>query len=346
MTGYMVQNASDITFTGALNTGEQTIPVNRSTNGQGWNLVGNPYTSAIDWDLIASANKDNIQNAFWIWLNTNQYGTYNGDAGLGTNLDADASQIPSNHSFWVNAKGAGSLTVDNSSQIQNSQSYLKSAQKACPMVKLTGISGAIKDETIIAAIPEATSAVERFDSEKLFGNNANALELYTQSNNTPLTINSLPTFGNETVVELGYKSQSAGNYQITLSQSVAEASNQSVVLEDKLLGVSKTLKVGDSYAFYSDAANSTERFALHILNNATPNNNGSVDIYTQQHIIYLLLNNITSAHYEITDMTGRLITTGLATSNAISNIPVKNTGIYLVSIVADGQTIVRKVIVK
>jgi len=346
MTGYMVQSSSDVTFTGALNSGEQTIPVNRTTNGQGWNLVGNPFTSAIDWDLIASDNKDNIQNAFWIWLNTNQYGTYNGEAGLGTNLDADASQIPSNHAFWVNAKGAGSLTVDNSSQIHNSQSYLKSTQKAYPMVKLTGRSGSVKDETIIAAIPQASADVESFDSEKLFGNNANALELYSKANNTSLTINSLPTFGTETVIELGYKVQSTGNYQITLSQMVAETSSQSVVLEDKLLGVRKTLTVGDSYSFSSDEANSSQRFALHILNGATATNEGSIDVYSQNHTICLMLNNIQSGRYEVTDMTGRLITTGLATSNIISNIPVKNTGIYMVSITANGKTIVRKVIVK
>lgn len=346
MTGYMVQNSSDVTFTGALNSGEQTIPVNRTTNGQGWNLVGNPYTSAIDWELIPSDNKDNIQNAFWIWLNTNQYGTYNGDAGVGTNLDADASQIPSNHAFWVNAKGAGSLTVDNNSQIHNSQSYLKSTQKAYPMVKLTGISGTVKDETVIAAIPQASTNVENFDSEKLFGNNVNALELYTKSNNTPLTINSLPTFGNETIIELGYKAQSAGNFQIILSQMITEKVNQTIVLEDKLLGVSQTLKVGDSYSFSSDEANSSDRFALHILNSDSPSNEGSVDIYTQHHVIYVALSNIESARYEVTDMTGRLITTGSATSTAISNIPVKNTGIYMVSIVANGKTIVRKVIVK
>jgi hypothetical protein len=349
MNGYLIKSAGNITFTGALNNGDQAIAVNRTTNGQGWNLVGNPYTSAIDWDLIGSDSKDNIQNAFWIWLNSNQYGTYNGDAGIGTNLSADESQIPSNQAFWVNANGTGSLSLSSACQIHNSQSYLKrSSISAVPMIKLTGISGTVKDETVIAAIAEASATVENFDSEKMFGSNNEALELFTEASGKLLTINSLPSFSQETVIPLGYKVQKASTYQIELSKVVATSSSQTVAIEDKVLNTTTTLKLGDRYQFTSDVANTTARFALHITNSDAGNADldKSVNVYTNKNVVFITLTGIDTATYKVMDMTGRVIASGTATSDVVSDVTLKNSGIYLVVVETNGDKTVQKVVVK
>ena len=33
----------------------------------GWNLIGNPYPCTVDWDLLSSGDKNNIEDAIWIW---------------------------------------------------------------------------------------------------------------------------------------------------------------------------------------------------------------------------------------------------------------------------------------
>jgi len=49
-------------------------------SGFGWNLVSNPYTSAIDWDA-SGWNKTNIRNEFRLRTNGN-YVYYNGNSVL------------------------------------------------------------------------------------------------------------------------------------------------------------------------------------------------------------------------------------------------------------------------
>ena len=66
MQGYVVNMATDgaVTFNGTLNTGSKNITVSR-TNGEakeGFNLVGNPYPSYLDWDQVI---KSNLQTSMW-----------------------------------------------------------------------------------------------------------------------------------------------------------------------------------------------------------------------------------------------------------------------------------------
>ncbi len=64
----------------------------------GWNLVGNPYGAAIDWEHPSWA-KTNIDPTIYVWdPNTNQYLTWNGSAG-----DIDNGIIAPFQGFWVKA---------------------------------------------------------------------------------------------------------------------------------------------------------------------------------------------------------------------------------------------------
>jgi hypothetical protein len=50
----------------------------------GWNLIANPYPSAIDWDAASGWNKVNVNNAVYIYqADLDQYSTY--IAGVGVN---------------------------------------------------------------------------------------------------------------------------------------------------------------------------------------------------------------------------------------------------------------------
>jgi len=57
------------TFTGVPNNGN--ISVTMSNAGQGYNAVGNPYPSALNFANFVYANKDNIEGTVYFWRKTN-----------------------------------------------------------------------------------------------------------------------------------------------------------------------------------------------------------------------------------------------------------------------------------
>lgn len=82
----------------------------------GWNLVGNPYTSTIDWDDSGNWTKTNIDNTIYIWdYTTSQYKTWNGITGdLGDGL------ISPFQGFWVKANDVSpTLTVEEDAKTTN-----------------------------------------------------------------------------------------------------------------------------------------------------------------------------------------------------------------------------------
>lgn len=70
------------TFEGTMNNGEISVPVYRNdseTNDTNWNLIGNPYASAIDADLFLTTNPD-VDGAIYFWSqNTPPNTTANGN---------------------------------------------------------------------------------------------------------------------------------------------------------------------------------------------------------------------------------------------------------------------------
>src|SRR5690606_36312320 len=70
-----------IDWTGPINQGTVSLPVNHNGTSESWNLVGNPYPSSIDWDnsgwtKVSIANSVSVRNN-----NTGMFQTWNGTTG-------------------------------------------------------------------------------------------------------------------------------------------------------------------------------------------------------------------------------------------------------------------------
>ncbi|MEI6750522.1 MAG: hypothetical protein WCM93_15300, partial [Bacteroidota bacterium] len=85
--GYMIYNPTantTYTFAGKMNNGS-FLPIATFTSGgprvnQGFNLVPNPYPSAIDWRAALGWAKTNVYDATWIWNPTaNNYAAFGAD---------------------------------------------------------------------------------------------------------------------------------------------------------------------------------------------------------------------------------------------------------------------------
>jgi hypothetical protein len=88
---------------------------------QGWNLVGNPYPSAIDWDA-AAWTKTNIDDAMYIWDPTNgSTGSYYAYVfGISSDGRANGSIIPSGQGFFVKANAPSpAMSVTENAKVSN-----------------------------------------------------------------------------------------------------------------------------------------------------------------------------------------------------------------------------------
>jgi hypothetical protein len=95
-----------VSYSGILNTGtvEPALSATDRNGGgigewEGWNLLGNPYPSAIDWDLVPPENMINIDPTVYVW-NGSQYLCYPYESGIGHLTDGI---IPAQQAFFIKA---------------------------------------------------------------------------------------------------------------------------------------------------------------------------------------------------------------------------------------------------
>ncbi len=93
---------------GPINSGLINLPVSFTSSGttadDGWNLVGNPYPSTIDWNAASGWGKNNINATIYIRDNgtgSGQYATWNGVVGT----NGGSQYIAAGQAFWVKAGG-------------------------------------------------------------------------------------------------------------------------------------------------------------------------------------------------------------------------------------------------
>lgn len=216
--GYSVYNttAKDtlIYFEGEFNTGD--IIINLSNANDRWNLIGNPFPSIIDWDLI---DKSNIEPTAYMWNpNSLSYSYYNN--GVGVNFNNEGL-IGSMQAFFVRAISSGELIVSqNSRSISESQTYLKNLKAPSQLIKLSLTSGNYKDETVIRFLRDSKTEFEiSHDAIKLLSE-FSVPQIYStiSGDDRIMSINTLPEFIDSCEVELEIKIQKDVKYSIQIEE--------------------------------------------------------------------------------------------------------------------------------
>lgn len=354
-TGYSAKSSRSLVFSGNITTGAINLELHRSTAGLGWNLVGNPYTASIDW-TSTELTKDNIVDAFWIYLNDQgSYGAYNDTTGMAINLDGP--EIPSNHAFWVKVNegletDTGSLTLSPGALTANSGSYLKSAKRAkYPGFKLMGGSPGGTDETAVAFIPGAETGEDIFDTEKMNSNNKDLLQLFTlDSESQKLCINGLPELATDSIA-LGFNAGRPGTFSVQMSADYLEA-GQELMLIDNETGGDINLSEGDYQFDVSNKGINSERFFLKVVQKATtpviaPKEDKSrCKVYTRHRHIFIETPDIHNIRFSMSDIKGRTIGNGTMDPETRHRLDTPRPGIYILNIIADEGTEVHKVIIE
>ena len=347
-----------------------------------WNLIGNPYPSAIDADLFLgfSANTGIIGGTIYFWTHNtpitnfvytaNDYAVYNLTGGVGTaapstgvNNSIPTGNIASGQGFFVVASTAGQATFNNSMRLTgNNDAFYRATNSTVTATAPTGIEknrvwldltndqGAYK-QTLVGYIEGATDEIDRnFDGTTLDG--GNSVAIYSILETQPLAIQGrkLPFDVND-IVPIGYRAGNDGTFTISIEQTDGFMISQSIYLEDLLLNVIHDLKVAP-YSFSTLSGTFNSRFQLRytaqVLGiNAFNEGDSNLIVTVKSDIIGVFSNGDAIKAIAIYDLLGRIIADIKDvndTNYAIDNVTANQQALIVKVTLNSGQIINRKII--
>lgn len=207
--------------TGPLNQGTIVLPIDFSPNNQpsnGWNLVGNPYACAIQWDEEGQDkwSMENVSSVIAIRDNGSAGGTFR-YWDLDNNYSEEAGgQIASGQSFWVRATGQGaSLTIREGVKTPEGAVFYRAGGAPIPSFAVSLSNAAMTDVAYFKIRPSASSRLDDWDGIKM--DNAQFDLSFVTVDNISLAIHATNRLPCDTIVQLKMKDLTAGQYSFKLS---------------------------------------------------------------------------------------------------------------------------------
>ncbi|MEI6347739.1 MAG: YDG domain-containing protein [Bacteroidota bacterium] len=261
-----------ITYNGALNTGSQSIGLTYTAaapgTNHGWNLVGNPYPSAIDWDAASGWTKSNIDGAIYFRKNGTAC-TYLKDAATG----GASNIIPPMQAFWVRVSANSTLTCTDAVRVHVAiPAYKTTPENTLHLTVSTNGKSGLSDDTYIRFKDYATDVFDNScDAFKMFAEDAAFPQIYTITGTDSLAINSLSALTSDRVIPLMFKSTAVGTFTLT-AELVSSFANSGyyVFLKDKETGIIQNLSENPHYQFSTSTIKGNDRFEVQFKSNTTP----------------------------------------------------------------------------
>ncbi|MEA3446677.1 MAG: hypothetical protein U9R19_18325 [Bacteroidota bacterium] len=247
-------------FEGVTNTGSQAF--NFTKAGDGYNLMGNPYPSVIDWDEVTIPA--NLNGSFQLWdPSTGVYKYYQKTGGPG---NTTSQYIPSGQGFFTWATGTGTFTLDNTVRTQASQSFYKNTNTTNTMLVLKVTGNSITTQTAIGFNQVATPQIDRlFDVPMIVSGYPDVPNLYSFSEGKEMAINTLPSILGYETIPVSFHAGTTGNYSILASELQSIPAEVPVYLEDVALNHIHDLRLDPGYSFaYTSGA--IKEFKVHFEN--------------------------------------------------------------------------------
>jgi hypothetical protein len=290
-------------FSGVPNNGTVNVGIVGSATVEKWNLIGNPYPSAINANAFLAANAGGSNNilggTLYFWTHNTPYGpttyaysvgdyaAWNGSGQTATNTgglnDTDTApdgNIAAGQGFFVQGTAAGTAVFNNTMRVNgNNMKFFKTNPAEtennvnASAVALTDVKhrvwlnlkGATQgfSQSLVGYISNATNGYDNTYDGPSFGGNAVTLYSILEAKKLTIQGRELP-FVNTDEVPMGYKTTLTGNLTISIDHVDGLMEDQDIYLKDNVLNTVHNLKVSD-YTFATIPGTFNDRFVLRYL---------------------------------------------------------------------------------
>lgn len=253
------------------NSSSVTLPVTFTSSGSidndGWNLVGNPYACAIDWNAASGWSKTNIDASIYIRDNgfvPRRYTTWNGAVGI----NGGSRYIAMGQAFWIKTHATAPVLSANEQVkvVGQSPSFFRRHSEEEGVIRLTLQRDADRDETVIHLRDDATPEFDAHADAVKWG--SSSFDISSLSQDVRLAINSLAVSTTQESIPLNIDRLSAGVYELHVAHSLRDG--MPLRLVDQHLQDTVVLDRDDLYAFSVTDISSGSRDRFVILVGDTP----------------------------------------------------------------------------
>lgn len=367
--GYAGLGGGLATFTGTPNNGNINYGLyytafdntfSQTTPGTPFNLVGNPYPSAISAASFLAANTD-LDGTIYLWndngsnnYSRTDYAYWNGTGGLGTGGGITPNgYIASCQGFMVRAlSGATVANFTNGQRVVGNNTQFHRASAEASRLWFSVENETERDEILIGFLEEATEGEDRmYDAVKLQGN---GLNLSTLNENTEYAILAVPPIIEERTIPLSVEITEAGEYTFT-PNTMENLEGQLIYFNDLQTGMSVQLEEGQPITLHLETGDYTNRFFLNFsealatsIDEAEAND---LQAWVTVNTLNVRLSNATaSTSVQLIDMNGRVVRdlqrVALQNGQGALSIDGLAGGIYTVLATTENTILTEKVFVK
>lgn len=362
-------------FEGTFNNGIITTPVTVSpdpVNPQNWNLLGNPYPSAINADAFINdpANAGLLSGTIYLWthisppedfnpgpnvlnFSEDDYASYT--AGVGGVAAINGGPPPtgiiaSGQGFFIEGVSNGNATFNNAMRVTTgNDDFFRATDRI--WLNMENDEGAFS-QILIGFVEGATNGIDRsYDGKRLDG--GSLISFYSLVDDERFAIQGREPISEEEIIPLGIKNLVEGDneYKISIENVEGRLESSEIFLVDKVLDVEHDLSNGE-YRFNSEQGVFNTRFELVLKTDLIDYSMGEELIITKKEVNSVLFTtsyNSIISNVEILDLLGRQlydieIDELLSGTERFNIDQIKNSIIIVKATLADGKVLTKKVI--
>ncbi len=265
--------------TGSVRKFNYTIPLNYTNNGSaandGWNLIYNPYPSAISWTALRGSTS-NVDNAVYVY-NADLNAGAGGFAGYvnGVSSPAVASggvddNIPMFQGFYVHSTGATGLSAKEANKVAFNPTFLRPASiSQTPLLRLQLYGpNSFSEESVLYFDPNATNGFDAgYDAYKMRGQDPYAPYMALENGTDNFQISGIAPVNGNYSSALKTLTGYTGSYTLSAQNIGSFPNGACITLYDAFTSTTTDLKTSD-YIFNLADTTTVARFTLNITMNS------------------------------------------------------------------------------